>query len=216
MITRINDLQSPFFGQKLHKNAALEYEEDGEIRIRVFFSQKQGMEILDLATDVSTTCVGESYANRILHCGLPVSSPQDPLTIHGIAARLLHRAREAFASIRIMFASDSVERVLVFLQTFEGIGTICILFVIDETTARHLYIIHGQDEARSVLEKLRHIGAPGVYESRLEQIRFSELPKYSEEPTLHIEHDAASYLGTHIESFWILLTTPSYKHLLPA
>ncbi len=215
MITRINDLQSPFFGRRLGKNAAIEYEEDGETCIRIFFSQNQGLEILDSFANTSPVCAEEDYQGRILRCGLPVSSEQEPVTIRGNAARLLRHAREALIQSPRGFASDSRERILIFLQTFEGMETICILFVIDQTTARHVYIIHGMNEARSILEELREIGPPGSHASRLEQIECSRLTKRSAEPTLHVEHDAASYLGMHIEFLWALLMTPSSKVLSP-
>lgn len=215
MITHINDLQSPFFGQKRERNAAIEYEEDGETSIRIFFSQNQGLEILDGFADASLTCAEEDYQGRILRCGLPVSSAQEPVTIRGNVARLLRRAREALTQSRDGFASDSRERILIFLQTFEDAKTVCILFVIDQTTARHIYIIHGMNEARSVLEELRDVGPPGSHASRLEQIECSELAERSAEPTLHIEHDAASYLGMRIEFFWMRLMTHSSKVLSP-
>ena len=214
MIHHIHDLQTPFLGHSLEVNAVFAYEEDGESRIRMFYSQEQAMEILDgQSTEHAATAASEKFREQIRRCGLPLSSMREPVTISGPAARFLSMARQSMDKCAI-FTSDSTERVLMYVQVLDKNDPVGVLFVVDETTARHVYIVHDRREARIVLETLRCICPPGSHKSRLWQLEESSLPEESQWPAYHIEHDAASYLGTSIEYFWVRQRLPLAGNLI--
>jgi hypothetical protein len=217
MITHIHDLSTSFLGRSFEKNSAIEYEEGGEIRIRIFHSLEQGMKIVDCCAQTpSSVHAFEKWREGIRRCGLPPSSAQEAITIRGPAAQFLHEARIYLAKKLMMFASDSMERILMCFYTPQNTDPVCGIFVVDQTKARHLYLAHGREEARRVLEELRDLRLPGSHESRLGQLEDSALPEESGWPTYHVEHDAASYLGMRLESFWITQRLPLKTNLISA
>lgn len=201
MITKILSLQSPYVGQSFEKNASLEYEEDGETEIVIFFSQEQALDVLKKRTRGMRVSELVDHENAVKSCGLPVESDTEQQVIKGSAALLLRATREALRH-DVLFASDPRARIRIIFMDLGECGYVGALFAVDWDTARHVHIVHSKAQCREALRLHRETCTTGVIHQLVQSVDESFLPETAKSEPVHIEHDAASYLGTHIEFTW--------------
>lgn len=210
MVDRIRGFLSPNLPFK--KNAILDYDEDGEEKVLIFFSQEQGLDLLARCTDPVQQPAMEYNRAGIRRCGLPETSGRAPVTITGTAARLLREAKESVPPDVPIEVEHRPRVRLVFSADEERIPA-CAVIAVDGNRSWHVHLVHSQQQGIDAI-RLHLKSADGDnYWRRMDLVTESHLPFSSAETPVHVEHDAALFLGFELEHLisarvGIFLTAP--------